>query len=117
MQVAPDPDGSINASEPGADVKMLLARLHALEQALQSQDKSTLDPILARRNSRAPPVPESPHATTNFHQATTYFSFARGVPAATQCAFQLSSTLLVWLQVCAGHPARKLDPLAYRSRT
>jgi hypothetical protein len=102
MRIAPEPDGSVNDADPGIDVKMLLARMQAQEQALQDLAAQTRETPLARRASRGPPVPESPHAATNFHQATTYFCFAPGIPVETQCVFQLSSTLLVWLQVCVG---------------
>ena len=102
MRIAPEPDGSVNDADPGIDVKMLLARMQAQEQALQDLAAQTRETPLARRASRGPPGPESPHAATNFHQATTYFCFAPGIPVETQCVFQLSSTLLVWLQVCVG---------------
>ena len=82
-----------------ADATELLSRVLAQEQALKDLAARIGARDLPRRESRGPPVPQSPHPATNFHQATTYFSFARDTPVATQCAFQVSSTLLVWLQL------------------
>ena len=96
---------------PSLAVQALEARIFALENKLRGQH----DPIVAAASvshsekgktseeldvaSRVDAESkENPQRELSFHHATTYVSFAPGIPVAKQVAFQLASTLPILVQ-------------------
>ena len=96
---------------PSLAVQALEARIFALENKLRGQH----DPIVAAASvshsekgktseeldvaSRVDAESkENPQRELSFHHATTYLSFAPGIPVAKQVAFQLASTLPILVQ-------------------